>query len=311
MASDRSKQARREVRVGRRGVDHDEREVLAQRSQVLADGLSARGWRGGVGHRTEPPQVLVHLRAVREHDLAIDLLTEGEQVRHLLHGLAPEVREDVPHVDVQIRHRGLLLRDAGQRGGQVRGQEGLPHAALGGEHRDDRASMLGRGGLLPPHVADVLRPQDRALHGIAELLASAGQVHHVPDPGTHGGGKQSVPGLVPHDDDRGHRGDPAHELGQAERVGLPHLRGHDEDVGGVIAVVHEDLLRRDDALHPADRVVLDLQRPSERRPERLGRPHRDDLLLDHFTTWAKEIGSRAGRSRPAAGGRTTRDRSPW
>src|SRR4029453_7614916 len=57
------------------------------------------------------------------------------------------------------------------------------------------------------------------------------------------------------------------------------------------------------ALHPADCVELDLERAGESSAERLRRPHCDDLLLDHLTTWASVTGFRdwpsaRGGSRP-------------
>ena len=56
----------------------------------------------------------------------------------------------------------------------------------------------------------------------------------------------------------------------------------------MIAVVHEDLLRRDVTLctQPTASSSTSSDRASAARND-WGVPTRDDLLLDHFTTWAK------------------------
>ena len=276
IASDRSKHASAEVGVVRRGVDDDVGEVAPQDAEVLPDRLAAGWLHGRVGNRPESEQVIPEPLRVGHHRVPIGALAEGDEVHDLLGGLRPEVAEDVTHVDIEVDDRGVLARDLGDRRAEVRRQERLARAALAREDRDDHPALLRLRGHLPAELTEVIRPDDRALDGVAELLAPLREIDDVADAGAHRGGQQPVPRFVAdHHDGRHRRRDRRTRRDRARRAPsrratAPGRRSARRPPQG--------LLGRRDRLHPADLVRLDLEGSSHCRAEALRRPDGVDRL---------------------------------
>ena len=123
-------------------------------------------------------------------------------------------------------------------------------------------------------------PDDRALHGVAELLGPLGHVDDVADARAHRGRQQPVPRVVADQHHRGAGGLAPDELGEAECVGLLDLGREDQDVDGLEGV-DQQLLGSRGRLHPAHLVRAHLERPGELLPERLRRPDGDDARVGH------------------------------
>ncbi len=219
------------VRVVDRGVHDHPAELVPQRPEELADRLTGGCFGGGVRRRAESPQVLGELDAHGLDPRALCAFTELHQVLDRGRRLPTEVREHVAHVDVEVHDRRVLAGDLGDRGRQVGGQEGLPRPPLRGEDREDppprqrlpvRLRDVGR--------AEVGRPDDRALNGVAELLRPLRHVHDVADTRAHRRRQQPVPRVVAYEDHGRAGGLAPDELGQAECVGLLDLGREDQDV---------------------------------------------------------------------------------
>ena len=130
------------------------------------------------------------------------------------------------------------------------------------------------------HRAEVGCPDDRALHGVAELLRPLGHVDDVADTRAHRRRQQPVPGVIA-DQHHGRPGGLApDELGQAECVGLLDLGREDQDVDGLEGVDQQLLCSRG-RLHPTHLVRAHLDGPGELLTERLRRPDGDDAGVGH------------------------------